>query len=289
MSVRYSQEVHTYIREHLGDFTQEEMAEQCNKLFGTSFSVGSMKSYYANHKLKAGKRKAIRSKLWPEEVVEVLLANYKGRTYAETLELLERETGRKYTQAQLKSYYANHKLNSGMTGRFEKGHEPWTKGKRWDDYMSPEAQEDSRKTCFEHAHIPDNAVPVGTIRETKDGYLIKKVDERGYQWDRWKLLHRLVWEENFGPVPEGMIVGFKDTDKTNCSPDNLYLLTLGENAVMNHKGYRSQDPQLTEVGLATVRLQQAIKKRKKEHKNGSVKTRRQSGTRSQERSGAMDL
>ena len=266
MAVRYKPEVHDFIRTHLDQFTIQEMAEEVNRRFGTDFNYGKMKGYYNNHKLKTGKRQTIRSKLWPEDVVEVLLANYKGRTYAEMLEVLREETGREYTQAQLKHYYHNHKLNSGLTGRFEPGHVPWTKGKKWSEYMSEEAQENSRRTCFEHAHIPDNHLPVGSIRETKDGYMIKKVQERGYQWDRWKLLHRLVWEENFGPIPEGMIVGFRDLDKKNCSPDNLYLLTLGENAQMNKKGFRSQKPELTDVGLATVRLERAIRDRRKKKK-----------------------
>lgn len=272
MAVRYAPEVHQYIREHLGDYTQREMAERVNELFGTSFTPGMMKSYYSNHKLKAGKREKFFSKLWPPEVVEVLLEVYKGHTYKETIEILRERTGREYTTAQIKSYYANHNLNSGMTGRFEKGSIPWTKGKKWSEYMSEEAQARSRQTCYEHAHIPDNRVPVGTIRKTKDGYLIKKVKERGYQWDRWKLLHRLVWEETFGEVPEGYIVGFRDLNKENCDIDNLYLLTLGENAMMNKRGYRSENPEITDVGLATVRLERAIKERKKEHKHGNTKT-----------------
>lgn len=266
MAVRYKPEVHEFIRTHLEQFTIREMAENVNRLFGTEFNYDKMKGYYNNHHLRTGKRQVIRSELWPEKVVAVLIANYKGRTYAEMLEILQRETGREYTQEQLKSYYANHKLNSGMTGRFEPGHVPWTKGKKWSDYMSEEAQESSRRTCYEHAHIPDNKLPVGSIRETADGYLIKKVQERGYQWDRWKLLHRLTWEENFGSIPEGMIVGFRDLDKRNCSPDNLYLLSMGENAQMNKKGLRSQVPELTDMGLATVRLEQAIKNRRKKKK-----------------------
>ena len=63
-----------------------------------------------------------------------------------------------------------------------------------------------------------------------------------------------------------MIVGFRDLDKKNCSPDNLYLLTLGENAQMNKKGFRSQKPELTDVGLATVRLERAIRDRRKKKK-----------------------
>ena len=167
----------------------------------------------------------------------------------------------------MKAYYARNKLNSGLTGRFDKGHEPWTKGKHWDEYMSPEAQEHSRQTCFEHAHIPDNHLPVGTVRKTKDGYLIKKVKERGYQWDRWKLLHRLVWEEHNGPVPEGKIVGFRDGNKENCDIDNLVLMTMGENAVMNKRGYRSTgNVEIADAGLALVRLEAAIKNKKKRRK-----------------------
>lgn len=266
MAIRYKPEVHQFIREHVAEYTQGEMAEKVNELFGTEFTAQTMKCYYHNHKLRAGKRKTIRSKVWPEEIVEVLLANYKGHTYLETIEILKRETGRTYTKEQLKSYYHNHGLNSGLTGRFEKGHEPWTKGKKWNEYMSPEAQERSRQTCYDHAHIPDNKLPVDSVRKTKNGYLIKKVQERGYQWDRWKLLHRLVWEENFGPIPEGMIVGFKDLNKENCDPDNLYLLTVGENAQMNKKGYRSENPEITEVGLTAVRLERAIIDRRKRKK-----------------------
>ena len=130
MAVRYKPEVHDFIRTHLDQFTIQEMAEEVNWRFGTDFNYGKMKAYYNNHKLKAGKRQIIRSKLWPEDVVEVLLSNYKGRTYAEMLEVLREETGREYTQAQLKHYYHNHKLNSGLTGRFEPGHVQWTKGKK---------------------------------------------------------------------------------------------------------------------------------------------------------------
>ena len=59
------------------------------------------------------------------------------------------------------------------------------------------------------------------------------------------------------------VVGFRDQDKTNCSIENLFLLTLEENAVMNHQGYRSQNPELTDAGLMTVRLKRAISKRRK--------------------------
>lgn len=272
MAVRYAPEVHQFIREHLGGYTQREMAERVNELFGTSFTPGMMKSYYSNHKLKAGKREKFYTKEWPKEICDFILEHYKGTGYRDMIQLVKDQFGKEYTFNQIKGFYGRNHLDSGLTGRFEKGSIPWTKGKKWSEYMSEEAQARSRQTCYEHAHIPDNQVPVGTIRKTKDGYLIKKVKERGYQWDRWKLLHRLVWEETFGEVPDGYIVGFRDLNKENCDIDNLYLLTLGENAMMNKRGYRSENPEITDVGLATVRLERAIKERKKEHKHGTTKT-----------------
>lgn len=35
-------------------------------------------------------------------------------------------------------------------------------------------------------------------------------------------LHRVVWEENFGPIPAGYKVYFKDGNSLNCKPENLY-------------------------------------------------------------------
>lgn len=43
-------------------------------------------------------------------------------------------------------------------------------------------------------------------------------------------LHRLVYEDNFGPIPNGMHVHHKDGNTGNNSPDNLELLTPKQHA-----------------------------------------------------------
>lgn len=67
MAIRYKPEVHEYIREHLPEFTQSEMREHVNRIFGTSFTETGMKAYYANHKLKAGKRKQPPACFWTDD------------------------------------------------------------------------------------------------------------------------------------------------------------------------------------------------------------------------------
>ena len=88
----------------------------------------------------------------------------------------------------------------------------------------------------------------------------------GGQWDRWEMLHRATWEEHNGPIPEGMMVVFKDGNQLNCDIENLMLVTKAQHAVMTRKGYRSRDPDLTETGAALAALEIAVNKKKKERK-----------------------
>ena len=72
------------------------------------------------------------------------------------------------------------------------------------------------------------AVPVGTERVGKDGYIIVKVRD----WptvpqtkDNWKLKHVAIWEEANGQeLPKGMTVLFADKDKRNFDPGNLVAI-----------------------------------------------------------------
>lgn len=263
----YPVAVRDFVREHVEGISNRDLAKLVNQEFGTDFTEESMKSYIGNHKLyrknRRGYRK-IRSKLFPEEVAVFILENYKGIGPKQMAAVLNEKFGSSYTKDQLKSYYNNHNLNSGLTGRYEKGNVPYTKGKSWDEYMSPEGRQNSMKTTYKKGDMPHNTVPVGTITKTEDGYTLEKVKAKGGQWDRWMLRHRRVWEENFGPIPEGMMVGFKDGNKENCDPQNLMLLTKGENAELNGRGLRFSNPEQTEAGLLVAKMHQAVKKRRQE-------------------------
>lgn len=51
------------------------------------------------------------------------------------------------------------------------------------------------------------------------------------------LLHRVIWEDEFGSIPSGMEVHHKDGDGTNNDLDNLELLSSSEHALL-HKERR---------------------------------------------------
>ena len=104
-------------------------------------------------------------------------------------------------------------------GQFKQGHTPMNKGRKWDEYMSAEAQERALQTAFKSGHIPKNHVEVGTEVKTTDGYWKVKIAEPNV----WDFKHFMVWREHHGEIPKGSVVYFVDGDKDNVTIDNLAL------------------------------------------------------------------
>ncbi|MGH8431787.1 MAG: HNH endonuclease signature motif containing protein, partial [Solimonas sp.] len=70
------------------------------------------------------------------------------------------------------------------------------------------------------------------------------VTDTGYTPDDYVEVHRLLWEEHFGPIPAGHTVVFRNRDKTNTRIDNLELITRAE--LMRRNSYHNNYPK--EIG-----------------------------------------
>ena len=257
MARRYPPEVHEFILANHKGKSHAELAEATNRFCGTAFTPQSMNAYLANHKLRTESRHNPRgSRLFSPAVDSFILEHNEGRSAAELTRLVNETFGTFYTTEQIKAYRARHHLNSGLTGRFEKGSIPHNKGKKTGSYpgMVP--------TQFKKGHAPLNHRPVGSERVNVYGYLERKVAEP----NRWKLVHVINWEAEHGPVPEGCAVLFKNGDKSNCEASNLLLVRRAELARMNQRGLISTSAECTEVGLNIARLITATSKRKKQMK-----------------------
>jgi hypothetical protein len=108
--------------------------------------------------------------------------------------------------------------SQGTSTRFQKGHSSWNKGKPF------VAGGRSVETQFAGGRIPHNHVPVGTEVMATDGYLKIKVAEP----NAWEWTDRRNWEAAHGPIPAGQLLVFRNGDHTNCSVENLELITRGE-------------------------------------------------------------
>lgn len=124
----------------------------------------------------------------------------------------------------------------GAETRFTKQTPGWNKGLKQADYMSPEMIEKTAKTRFKKGQDPHNTVPIGHERITKDGYLEVKTNHfKGGDGKNknFELKHRLLWLENFGEIPSGMVVSIRGDDKVNFTIDDLELISMEENLQRN--------------------------------------------------------
>lgn len=260
MSRRYSDEQADFLRDYIPGHHYAETAAAFNQQFpGAPVSAKQVHAWAQNHHIRCGLHADVHLWKYSKEVRDFIYANYKGRSGKELHKMVTDKFGPVITLNGLIAFKKNHKLKSGLNTQFQTGCEPVNKGKTWNEIMSKESQERSRRTCFKQGNIPHNHVPVGTVARTPDGYLKRKIEEP----DQWKYIHRETWEKHNGPIPDGMIVSFKDGNRKNCDISNLMLISMAENVRLNQKHLRQSDPNLTEAGLLVAKVITAAGKRKK--------------------------
>lgn len=251
-------ELLSFVKDNCKRMNDRQLAEAANRQpwSGGRFTASGIKSFRQRNGIIVGRKNRPQkpSKQFPEEVANYIRENYKGVGPTEMTRRLQKDLGASYELGQIKAYYKNHHYNSGIDGRFKPGRVSETKGKHWDDFMDPDKQENSRKTTFKEGHIPANKLPVGTIRKNKDGYMLIKVQEHGSQWERWKMLHRLNWGKANGPIPRGKVLIFRNGNREDCRVENLQLISWRESQMMTRKKLRSEDPELTDIGLTTAKI-----------------------------------
>ena len=255
MASRYPEGMVDWIKENYINLTLPELTEICNAKFKTSLSEKAMSSLKKRYGLTGAPRAKVYSERFPEEVCNFVESNYLGTGHQEMSNLIWEKFGLEYTKQQIKSYYKNHNLNSGLTGHFVKGHPSHNKGVK----MSPEVYAKVKDTMFKPGRIPHNTKEVGDIVLATVGYYKIKVAEP----DVWEFCHIREWKQTHGEIPEGMMVSFKDGNIENWHLENLMLITKGENAVMNTMHLRYDRAEATECGLLVAKVHQAVKERRK--------------------------
>ena len=199
---------------------------------------------------------------YTDEMKQFILDNYKGRYNQELADLFNQKFNTNITSRMIKSYKANNKLNSGLTGKFRKGQTPHNKGKK----MPKEVYEKVKHTMFAKGNVPPNHRPVGSERISKDGYIEVKVAEP----NKWRLKQRVVYEEAKGKIPEGCPIIFLDGNKRNFDIENLRCITRSELLYLNCNGLNNSN-EITETGILMARLDRAKNKKKQELKDKNVK------------------
>lgn len=138
------------------------------------------------------------------------------------------------------SYIAeNGNLNKNVNPGFKKGHTPWNKGKKT-------GLNSDSEFLFKKGHTPWNkgkklsyepAIKAKTfevrLRKRKHQKYPRKYIK--IETGEWVLYSKYLWETNFGEIPKGYTVGFKDNDTFNHSFENLELITIQEFALRQRR------------------------------------------------------
>lgn len=274
---KYPPEVHEFIKANMSKMRDRELAAACNEALGTHFTASSLKSFRGNHGYKNNLKQWSKEEYWkyqtkyPQGMYEFIRDNSWGVSSKEMAEMCNAKFGTNWTQTGMKQFRQRHGIKSGETGWFQKGHSPGNKGKKLEEYVGAERAAEIKKriapTQFKKGESPYNEYPVGTIIVNGQGFKLRKRQMKGTLWERWEFLHRAVWMEHNGPIPEGMMVIFRDGNRLNCDISNLTLISKTENAALNKLGLRSEDPDLTDAGINLVRLRLAMKDAKKRSKD----------------------
>ncbi len=264
MARRYPREVHEFIAANVVGRTTRELVSLVNAQFNLDFTESAMKSYKTNHHPKSGTPCGFpvghTTSVFPRAVVDYILENYIGVGHKEMAQRLNERFGTSYTTTQIKGFYGNHKLNSGLDGRFEKGRVPANKGEK--GVCAPGCE----RTQFRKGNLPATTKPIGYERISKDGYVEVKVKMRPSRPDcndNFVAKHRLIWEQAYGPIPPDCVVIFKDGNRRNFDISNLALVTKAERLEMTRRGLFSTDAELTEAGVMVARVRTTVYKKKK--------------------------
>lgn len=201
-------------------------------------------------------------RFWTEAEDRLMREFYPHLTGADMAAVLKRSESSVYQRAQTLSLeksaeflasdrsgrVARGKQNPSMVAsQFKPGQAAWNKGVRG----IVGVQEACRATQFKKGRLAaeaHNYAPIGSHRVSKDGYLERKLtdDPAILPARRWVAVHRLVWAEANGPIPEGHVVVFKSGRHTKVfdeiTADQLECITRAELAHRNHP--RNRDPEL---------------------------------------------
>ena len=176
-----------------------------------------------------------------------------GHTHKEIREEFLKRFGGEVARTFPGPYIKRHGLKTGYDGRFKKGCVPANKGKK----VSPETYAKCAPTMFKKGHRPATTAPIGAETVTgKGGYVFVKIDDDPTVPSRknWKQKHHLIYEEHYGPIPEGHIVIFLDGNNRNFDPENLRAISKATNARMNQNHLRFKERELTETGANVAEM-----------------------------------
>ncbi len=251
----YTKEHIEYLREIAPGRYNDEITRLFNKKFSLAATETAIRTLKQKHNILSNVPRG--KKQYTQEQIEFLRElSEKGLFNSEMARLFNQRFGTSRTESAIKNMRTKYGLKTSARKVWQKGHEPWNKGRKGVSY------EGMKATQYKKGSKAHNWVPIGSERITKDGYIQVKVQD-GQLQKNWKGKHILVWEEHNGPVPPGHAVIFGDGNIRNFSPGNLLLVSRKQLARLNQRNLIQNDVELTKTGVLIADIYNRIGEKKK--------------------------
>lgn len=253
---RWTDEQVAYLKKISKGKSNKEIAQLINKKFNTNYTQSAVNAKKGKLGIKSNYKYIPK---YTDKIIEFIKNNYQNKDNIELASILNKKFDLNTTGDKISMLKANIKRRYGVdlrtginNGCFKKGQVPSNKGKSWDEYLTKEQQEKSKKTWYKKGNISSNNVPIGTERINRDGYVEIKIRD-GSLNKNWELKHRLVFIQNYGEIPKGYNVIFLDGNKLNFNKDNLSLISDSELLLMNRKKLFVQNAEITRTAVTLVK------------------------------------
>jgi len=213
-------------------------------------------------------------RFWTDAERDVVRRRYPHERTADIARDLNRSPGAIFGEASsmglrktpefMRDIHGEHLKNAGVGCRFQPNHATWNKGKAGCTGNHP----NTKRTQFKAGRLPQEArnyQPIGSLRINCDGCLQRKItdDPEIYPSQRWRSVHRIVWEEVNGPMPRGHIVvfrpGMETTDPELITIDRVELITRAE--LMRRNTRHNLPEEIKELIILKTRITRAITRR----------------------------
>lgn len=241
--------------------------------------MGRDRSLIRERAKKAGltMRKVQARRMWSGEEVLLLQALYANTGMGRLIELFpgrsDRQIFAKANSLGLKKSVKFMREQHGAhiarvsSGRFKTGHQTWNKGVAGSTGNHPNTRRTQFKKGEMHGQAQHNWVPIGT-EKVREGYLVRKITDNGpYPAARWQPVHRLVWEQANGPVPEGHVVVFRpgrhSTDVASITTDAVELVSR-EELMARNSYWNNLPPEVAQIVRLRGQITRKINSKRKQ-------------------------
>jgi len=232
--------------------TNKEIAVLCSERYNLKINTRKIGYYRADHNIKSS------DKYTPEVCADVREL-IREKTLEETAQIINAKYNLSLTRGCIKSLMRKLGITTGRTGYFFVGSH-LNKGRK----LPPEVIAKISRFWFKKGCTAPNRCPVGTTSYIC-GYPYVKIKDlpNGDRREMWKAKNRYLWEQHYGPIPQGYNVVFLDGNPQNCVIENLALVSNAQLAVLNGRRLKSTNPELTKTGIQISKLITTIKEKEK--------------------------